>query len=284
MAKRNALGKGLGSLLSEATEAYKNEFDELGFNVSDIRLIEIATILPNPHQPRKKFDENAMQELADSIREHGLIQPVVVIKKGVGYILVAGERRLRASKMLGETQIKAVILDAPESKLRELALIENIQREDLNPIELAHSYRDLIKSLNLTQDALARYIHKSRPQITNTLRLLELDEHTQDMISQGKITQSHAKVLVGLGKDDEKTLVNTIVGQKLNVANTEKIVQKIKKRETVNVDLTADMQEEFKKLSDILSKNDIKFKIKNTQITLYFGTADKIKLLNSLFA
>lgn len=284
MAKRNALGKGLGSLLSEATEAYKNEFDELGFNVSDIRLIEIATILPNPHQPRKKFDENAMQELADSIREHGLIQPVVVIKKGVEYILVAGERRLRASKMLGETQIKAVILDAPESKLRELALIENIQREDLNPIELAHSYRDLIKSLNLTQDALARYIHKSRPQITNTLRLLELDERTQDMISQGKITQSHAKVLVGLGKDDEKTLVNTIVGQKLNVANTEKIVQKIKKREKMDVDLSADMQEEFKKLSDILSKNDIKFKIKNTQITLYFGTADKIKLLNSLFA
>lgn len=284
MAKRNALGKGLGSLLSEATEAYKNEFDELGFNVSDIRLIEIATILPNPHQPRKKFDENAMQELADSIREHGLIQPVVVIKKGAEYILVAGERRLRASKMLGETQIKAVILDAPESKLRELALIENIQREDLNPIELAHSYRDLIKSLNLTQDALARYIHKSRPQITNTLRLLELDERTQDMISQGKITQSHAKVLVGLGKDDEKTLVNTIVGQKLNVANTEKIVQKIKKRETMDVDLSTDMQEEFKKLSDILSKNDIKFKIKNTQITLYFGTADKIKLLNSLFA
>lgn len=282
MAKRQALGKGLNSLLGEASEAYKNEFDELGFNVSDIKFIKIAQISPNPHQPRKKFDENALQELAESIKEHGLIQPVVVLKKDDEFILVAGERRLRATKMLGESQIKAVILDAPESKLRELALIENIQREDLNPIELAHSYKDLIESLNLTQDALAKYIHKSRPQVTNTLRLLELDKHTQELITQGKLTQGHAKVLVGLGRDDEKMVVNTIIGQKLNVANTEKIISRIKKREMV--DLSADMQSEFKKLGEFLEKKDIKFKIKNTQITLYLGTADKVKLLNDLLA
>ena len=153
MAKRKALGRGLESLLGEAAEAYSKD---LGINVSDVQNIEIDLIAPNPYQPRKNFDEEALSELASSIDEFGLIQPVVLYKDKEGsYILIAGERRLRACKILGKTDIKAVILEAEEDKLRELALIENIQREDLNPIELAISYKELIDTMGITQEALA---------------------------------------------------------------------------------------------------------------------------------
>lgn len=280
MAKRKALGRGLESLLGDAAEAYSKE---LGFSVGGVQQIEIALIETNPFQPRKNFDEEALQELANSIEEFGLIQPIIVLKKGEdSYILIAGERRLRATKMLGNTEIKAVILDTDESKLRELALIENIQREDLNPIELAHSYKDLIEALDITQEGLAQYIHKSRTQVTNTLRLLNLDEHTQKLIMEGKITQGHAKILVGLDKDDEKMVVDTILGQKLNVRDTEKIIQKMKKNEKV-VAFDEKWQKEFETLQKHLRKLDIPYKIKNSQITLHLHNIDKIKELNALW-
>ncbi|MCH3853213.1 ParB/RepB/Spo0J family partition protein, partial [Campylobacter jejuni] len=134
-------------------------------------------------------DEAALNELANSIKEHGLIQPIIVLKKNDSFILVAGERRLRATQILGKENILAFVSDSDESKLRELALIENIQRENLNPIELANSYKDLIEVYNITQENLAELIHKSRTQITNTLRLLNLDPKTQDLIASGKISQ-----------------------------------------------------------------------------------------------
>ncbi len=280
MAKRKALGRGLESLLGDAAEAYSKE---LGFNVGGVAQIEIALIETNPFQPRKNFDEQALQELASSIEEFGLIQPIIVLKKSEdAYILIAGERRLRATKMLGNTEIKAVILDTDESKLRELALVENIQREDLNPIELANSYKDLIESLDITQDELASYIHKSRTQVTNTLRLLNLDERTQKLIMEGKITQGHAKILVGLDKDDEKKAVDTIIGQKLNVRDTEKIIQKIKKGDKFEA-FDENWQKEFEKLQKHLKKLDIPYKTKNSQITLHLHNVDKIKELNALW-
>lgn len=280
MAKRKALGRGLESLLGDAAQVYSKE---LGFDLNRVEQIEIALIETNPYQPRKNFDEQALQELASSIQEYGLIQPIIVLKKSVNsYLLIAGERRLRATKMLGETDIKAVILDTDESKLRELALIENIQREDLNPIELANSYKDLIEALDITQEELAKYIHKSRTQITNTLRLLNLNKDTQKLIIEGKITQGHAKILVGLDKDDEKMVVDTIVGQKLNVRDTEKITQKLKKNEQCEAQ-DENWQKEFEKFQKQLRKLDIPYKIKKSHITLHLSNIDKIKELNTLW-
>lgn len=278
MAKRKALGRGLESLLGEAAEAYSKD---LGINVSDVQSIEIYLIAPNPYQPRKNFDENALNELAASIDEFGLIQPVVLYKDNEGsYTLIAGERRLRACKLLGKTDIKAVILDAEEDKLRELALIENIQREDLNPIELANSYKELIDTMDITQETLAAYIHKSRPQITNTLRLLELDKDTQELIMQGKISQGHAKMLVSLDKNEQKLVIDTILGQKLNVRDTEKMIQKVKKKESL-AQFDENYHKELKKLQEILSEFGIESKIKRAQIILNLADTEKIKELNA---
>lgn len=278
MAKRKALGRGLESLLGEAAEAYSKD---LGINVSDVQNIEIDLIAPNPYQPRKNFDEDALNELAASIEEFGLIQPVVLYKNNDdSYTLIAGERRLRACKILGKTDIKAVILDADEDKLRELALIENIQREDLNPIELASSYKELIDTMNITQEALAAYIHKSRPQITNTLRLLELDKDTQELIMQGKISQGHAKMLVSLDKNEQKLVIDTILGQKLNVRDTEKMIQKVKKKESL-AQFDENYHKELKKLQEILSEFGIESKIKRAQIILNLADTEKIKELNA---
>lgn len=278
MAKRKALGRGLESLLGEAAEAYSKD---LGINVSDVQNIEIDLIAPNPYQPRKNFDENALNELAASIDEFGLIQPVVLYKDNEGsYTLIAGERRLRACKLLGKTDIKAVILDAEEDKLRELALIENIQREDLNPIELANSYKELIDTMDITQETLAAYIHKSRPQITNTLRLLELDKDTQELIMQGKISQGHAKMLVSLDKNEQKLVIDTILGQKLNVRDTEKMIQKVKKKESL-AQFDENYHKELKKLQEILSEFGIESKIKRAQIILNLADTEKIKELNA---
>lgn len=278
MAKRKALGRGLESLLGEAAEAYSKD---LGINVSDVQSIEIDLIAPNPYQPRKNFDENALNELAASIDEFGLIQPVVLYKDNEGsYTLIAGERRLRACKLLGKTDIKAVILDAEEDKLRELALIENIQREDLNPIELANSYKELIDTMDITQETLAAYIHKSRPQITNTLRLLELDKDTQELIMQGKISQGHAKMLVSLDKNEQKLVIDTILGQKLNVRDTEKMIQKVKKKESLT-QFDENYHKELKKLQEILSEFGIESKIKRAQIILNLADTEKIKELNA---
>ena len=280
MAKRKALGKGLGSLLGEAAEAYSKD---LGINVSDVQSIDIDLIAPNPHQPRKNFDEAALNELAASIEEFGLIQPVVLYKQNEGsYILIAGERRLRACKKLGRADIKAVILDADEDRLRELALIENIQREDLNPIELANSYKQIIDAQNLTQEALANYLHKSRPQITNTLRLLELDSSAQELISKGKLTQGHAKVLIGLDAQEQKLMIDTILGQKLTVRDTEKIVQRVKSSKSGKgkSPLNEDLQGEFEKLAANLQRLGISFRQKKAQITLNLEDVEKIKTLN----
>ena len=278
MAKRKALGRGLESLLGEAAEAYSKD---LGINVSDVQNIEIDLIAPNPYQPRKNFDEDALNELASSIEEFGLIQPVVLYKDNDdSYTLIAGERRLRACKILGKTDIKAVILDADEDKLRELALIENIQREDLNPIELASSYKELIDTMNITQEALAAYTHKSRPQITNTLRLLELDKDTQELIMQGKISQGHAKMLVSLDKNEQKLVIDTILGQKLNVRDTEKMIQKVKKKESLT-QFDENYHKELKKLQEILSEFGIESKIKRAQIILNLANTEKIKELNA---
>ncbi|EOI0208259.1 ParB/RepB/Spo0J family partition protein [Campylobacter jejuni] len=265
--------RGLSSLISDMDTVYSKE---LGFDKNQSIMIEIDQISPNPFQPRKNFDQEALDELANSIKEFGLIQPIIVFKKNNKFILIAGERRLRAVKALGKKEILAFIADIDENKLRELALIENIQRENLNPIELANSYKDLMQVHKITQENLAELIHKSRTQITNTLRLLNLDIRTQELIASGKISQGHAKVLVGLDQKDEKMLVDSIIGQKLNVRDTEKIVKKIKNNESLP---NQEFEDEIKKLKQILNRFGFDCKNKNNDFVIHLENIDKIKKL-----
>ena len=227
-----ALGRGLEDILTEVEEAYEKDLSdidsfELEAQGARVAQLEVSEITANPFQPRKHFDEQALQELSDSIREHGLLQPIVVIEKENGYLLIAGERRLRAHKLAEIDKIKAIIadVDIDDIKLRELALLENIQRENLNAIELANSYAELIEVHNITHDDLADIVHKSRSQITNTMRLLSLSNYVQKQLIEGKISQGHAKVLVGLDEKKQKIILDSIIGQKLSVRQTENIVK-----------------------------------------------------------
>lgn len=230
-----ALGRGLGEILSEVEEAYEkdlNDIDtfELEAQGAHVEELPVESISPNPFQPRKHFDEHALKELSQSIKEHGLLQPIVVIPKEDGYLLVAGERRLRAHKLAKIPTIKAIIADVDigDIRMRELALIENIQRENLNAIELARSYAELIEVHQITHDELSSIVHKSRSQITNTMRLLTLSSYAQEQIISGKISQGHAKILVGLDEARQKVVIDSIVGQKLSVREAEKMVKSVK--------------------------------------------------------
>ena len=230
-----ALGRGLGDILLEVEEAYEKDLSNIdnfeleaqGVHVEELR---VDSISPNPFQPRKHFNEKALQELSQSVKEHGLLQPIVVIEKEDGYLLIAGERRLRAHKLAKLTTIKAIIanVDIDEARLRELALIENIQRENLNAIELANSYAELIDVHKITHDELSSIVHKSRSQITNTMRLLALSSYVQKQIVSGKISQGHAKVLVGLDEKKQKIVIDSIIGQKLSVRDAEKMIKSYK--------------------------------------------------------
>ena len=270
MAKKGGLGRGLGAILEDVELAYKAELSEGNSDI--VKDIDLDLIVENPYQPRKTFDETALKELSESIKRHGLIQPIIVIKKDGGYMLIAGERRFRATKMLGESKIKAIVADIESQSLRELALIENIQREDLNPIELANSYKELIDEYKITQDALANIIHKSRVQITNTMRLLSLSAATQEYIKEGKLTQGHAKVIVGLEPSDEKMAVDTIIGQRLSVRETENLVKNLKNKLPPKVALKLDKRylEKLSNLKEIFSKFDVPVKIKGKKITIEF--------------
>jgi len=230
---KSGLGRGLGDILEEIGSTYESQFNEAVEEApqSDIVAeLDIEQIDPNPYQPRKHFDQEKLQELSESIKYHGLLQPVVVIEHEDRYILIAGERRLRASKLANLKTIKAIIADVEldDLRMRELALIENIQRENLNPIELALSYRELLDVHKITHEQLADIVHKSRSQITNTLRLLSLSDDIQEAIAAGTLTQGHAKVLVNLSQAEQKLAANTIIGQKLSVREAEKLVQRMK--------------------------------------------------------
>ncbi len=278
MAKNRGLGRGLSAVFGEVSQEYENNLNAQNELVLDL---SIENIKPNPHQPRKTFEASKLQELADSIKEHGLLQPVVVQEgEGGEYILIAGERRLRASKLAGLSNIRAVLLDSDaQKKLRELALIENIQREGLNPIELAQSYQELLQEYNITQDELASRIKKSRPQIANTLGLLKLEKFVQDCIIEGKITQGHAKVLVTLSPKDQKLMLDSILGQKLSVQETESLVRNIKdtqksqesKSPSKKSTTTTINQSLLKQAKDMLAENDFKVSVKNNQLCITFS-------------
>lgn len=272
MAKKGGLGRGLNSILLDVENSFSKELE------NSVLEIEISQISPNSFQPRKIFDENALKELSESIKAHGLLQPIIVTQKENGYMLIAGERRLRATKLLGQSKIRAIVADFADKNLRELALIENIQREDLNPIELANSYKELINEYKITQEELGNIVKKSRPVITNTMRLLNLSDFTQQALIDGKISVGHAKVMLGFDKKDEKELLNTIIGQKLTANDTEKLVKQMKNRNNAPSKFTNDteFQVEILKLKKIF-QDYAKVTTKNKKVTLNFTEISKIR-------
>jgi ParB family chromosome partitioning protein len=272
-----ALGRGLGDILSEVEEAYEKDLSninsfELEAQGARVEELRVDSITPNPFQPRKHFDEKALQELSKSVKEHGLLQPIVVIEKEDGYLLIAGERRLRAHKLAKLTTIKAIIadVDIDEVRLRELSLIENIQREDLNAIELANSYAELIEVHKITHDELSNIVHKSRSQITNTMRLLSLCDYAQKQVVSGKISQGHAKVLVGLDEKKQKIIIDSIIGQKLSVRDAEKMVKNHKENvSTVSLKpSTPHLLEKYAKELETALPFKHKIKAKSIEISL----------------
>lgn len=206
--------------------------DKVSYADAQIQEIEVGKISPNPFQPRKVFEPSALRELADSIKEHGVIQPLVVTRTAVGYEIVVGERRFRASQLAGLEKIPAIIKEAmvDQTKL-EVALIENIQRQELNPIEEAQAYERLMKTFNLTQDQVAKKVGKSRPAVANTVRLLNLPAEIQRGVIEGKIMEGHARALLGLN-DPEKILLmyKVVLEQNLNVRQVESKVRDLMKK------------------------------------------------------
>ena len=280
-----ALGRGLGELLGEVETAYGKSS---GNSNSGVNKIEVSLIKPNPNQPRKIFDEEKLQELSASIKEHGLLQPIVVVEDEDGtYTLVAGERRLRAHKLANIEEIKAIIVDKDEFKLRELALIENIQRDDLNIIELAFCYAQLLNEHNITHEELSKKVFKSRTSITNTLRLLQLSSYVQQFLATDKISAGHAKMMIGLTTEDQKKICDTIIGQKLSVRETEKLIKDLKEKDTPKpkkekVTNSYNMSN-LKSFAEFLKNDKIKAKIDKNSIKIEFNSQEDIDKISSYF-
>lgn len=213
---RKALGRGLGALLSVDRDV----------PVQQSNLIEIEAIDPNPLQPRSHFDEAKLSELSQSIIENGLVQPLVVRQVGARYQLIAGERRLRAARQVGLKQVPVMVLDVPDDKLLELALIENIQREELNAIEEAQAYQKLIETMGLTQEVLAKRVGRDRSYITNYLRLLKLPEDLQTLVQDGSLSTGHARTILALTNEEaQRGLARQIIREQLSVREVERIVR-----------------------------------------------------------
>jgi len=286
-----ALGRGLGEILTEVEEAYEKDLrDTEGFELEKkgekIDELPVESISPNPYQPRKNFNEEALEELSQSIAEHGLLQPIVVMEKEDGYLLIAGERRLRAHKLANLTHIKAVIanVDIDDIKLRELALIENIQREELNAIELAKSYAELIDVHNITHDELSNVVHKSRSQITNTMRLLSLSPYVQEQLIEDRISQGHAKVIVGLDEKKQKIVIDSVIGQKLSVRETENLVKRYKEEPPAKTTPTVVKPTLLKKYEDVFKEAlPFQYKLKDKGIEISFENEKEVEEFLELF-
>ena len=237
--KNKALGRGLEQLFNSEIldfDSFESNILE-STNENDIKEINLSEIRSNPYQPRKKFDNESLQELAESIKNYGVFQPIIVKKSIKGYDLVAGERRVRAAKIAGLEKIPAIIKDFSDEMMREIALLENLQRENLTGIELAWAYKSIIDSLHITQDELASKLGKSRSNVTNVLGLLRLPSTVQNMVLDGKISLGHARELSKL-EDDNKILeyAKMIVSENLSVRDIEKMSKspEVKKKNPIN--------------------------------------------------
>ncbi len=291
---KKGLGKGLDSMIPDRSDKVKENTETKDMlNVSRETLISINEIEPNKSQPRKHFDEDSIHELADSIKQHGIIQPLIVQKKDKYYEIIAGERRWRAAKLAGLKEIPVIVKNYSSQEIVEIALIENIQREDLNPIEEALAYQNLIKEFNLKQDEVAEKVSKSRTTITNVMRLLKLDSRVQQMLIDDMISGGHARALLGIEDGElQYQAAMKVFDEKLSVRETEKLVKKILKGvEEVknevaiskeNLAVYRDIEEKIKKIMG--TKVSIKKKDDNNgKIEIEYYSVEELERILELF-
>ena len=283
MSKRGGLGKGLGAIFGENTSPVEVPSKEVKENKEALEL-EVAKIKANPYQPRRVFDEEKLQELAASIKEFGIVQPLVVRQKGKGYELVAGERRLRAAALAGLTSVPAIIKEYDDIKMMEIALVENIQRHDLNPIEEAQGLRRLMAECKLTQEQAAEKVGRSRVAVTNILRLLNLPEAIQGYIVKGKLNMGQAKQLLGLPKPEQQMEVaKSIMENGWSSRMTEQVVRLLKEgkqlklvREIVE-EKAPKAKEKPAKPKRVLSANDVFCRDFEERLVELLGTKVKVQ-------
>ena len=269
VAKKSGLGKGLDALIPAGNKKapVKKETEpviiEKIVEKKGVETLKITEVEPNREQPRKNFNEDALLELSDSIKQYGVIQPLIVQKKGDHYEIIAGERRWRAAKMAGIKEIPVIIKDYSDQQVMEISLIENIQREDLNPIEEAMAYKNLMEEFHLKQDEIAEKVSKSRTAVTNSMRLLKLDKRVQQMMIDDMISAGHARTLITIEDPDvQYNIATKIFDEKLSVRETEKMVKLIQKPEV--------KKEKAEKVNSFIYK-DIEEKIKailGTKVTV----------------
>ena len=282
--KKRALGRGLEELFNNEN-LNLNQFEETIYENIDrdeIKELNIEDLRVNPYQPRKVFDEDALKELAYSIKEHGVFQPIIVKKSIKGYDIVAGERRYRASKMAGLKTIPAIIRDFNDEQMMEIALLENLQRENLTAIEEAEAYQLIQEKLSLTQEELSKKVGKSRSHITNILGLLRLPKEVQDMVNSSKLTMAHARVLSKLNNEEQMIdLANKIVKENMNVRNLEELSKKEVKKNKIT---RKEKSNEYKYVEDLMQdKLDAKVKINDKKIEITFvNNADLNRILEIL--
>ena len=277
MANKKKLGKGLSEIFGDNFDSF---LDDISNGTSDIKATQselpIKDIRPNPYQPRKTFDKQALQEMADSIRQYGVFQPILVRKAVSGYDLIAGERRLRASKLAERKTIPAVVVDFDDQKMMEISLLENIQREDLTPIEEANAYNQLIKKYHYTQEDLAKQLGKSRTNITNVLRLLNLPKEVQKMVSDNQLSYSQARTILSL--EDSAAMLevaNQAVTEGLSVKQIEKLCKKVAKTSGKPVKKKSDpfMDDVVERLQ---KKYATKVEIKNKSINIKYNDVEDL--------
>ena len=284
--KKRALGRGLEELFNNEN-LNLNQFEESIYDTvktDEIIDIPLSNLRVNPYQPRKIFDEEALKELAASIKEHGVFQPIIVKESIKGYEIIAGERRYRASKLAGKETIPAIIRNFNDEQMMEIALLENLQRENLTSVEEAEAYKSLIEKLSLTQEELAKKVGKSRSYITNLLGLLNLPQNVKDMINENKISMAHARVLSKLEDNEEIVrLANKIVDEHISVRNLEEMSKEqpyLKKHKTNR----KKVENEYQYVEELLrDKFDTKIKIKDKKIEISFvNNADLNRILEIL--
>ena len=276
--KRKALGRGLEQLFNDEGlnfDTIENSIIEEAKTNDQIVEINLSELRANPYQPRKNFDEEALNELASSIKEHGVFQPIIVKKSIKGYEIIAGERRFRASKLAGMQTIPAIVKDFSDEEMMQIALLENLQRENLTSIEEAKAYKSIIESMNITQDELAKKVGKSRSHVTNILGLLKLPASVQDMVLYNKLSMGHARVLSKL--DDPKTiedLAQRVITEDLSVRKLESIVYDNEEKE---VKTKKSSNNEYKYMEDFLKeKLGTNVKINNNKISIKFSNVQDL--------
>lgn len=279
--KKKALGKGLEELFSNASFSIDTLEDTIVKEEGNTAIeVPLSQIRSNPYQPRKFFDEEALNELADSIKEYGVVEPVILKKSVKGYEIVAGERRCKASKIAGLTTVPAIVKDFTDEEMMEIALLENIQREDLNPVDTAVSISNILEVRNMTQEEFAKKFGKSRSYITNLLGLLNLPKSVQELVKNGKLSMSHARSLSKLD-DEEKViyLANKIIKENLNVRDVEKMLSKKE-----NTPKMKQKNEQYRMYEDAISDAiGNKVKVSDKKIEISYNSVPDLNRIMEIF-